>query len=680
MGIVLSGLLYYRDTRFTDKPNWVRVSLAIARFLAVSTICFLLLEPVFKSTEVEKKEPVVVILKDISKSINAAYSQTQLDQINTGLKDLEKNIAKKLELVTLSFGEMTSPTKSDSLNQNSTNISQALDYVFDNYADQNIGAIVLATDGIYNEGMNPIYSNLKFKAPIFTIGLGDTTRRKDIFIKNVVNNEIAYLGDKFMIKVDLGADNCSGATRLRVEKILNGKRTTVSESSIAIDRINFFSSKDLLIDANEVGLIQYSVTLSSQTGELTLTNNRKDIFIEVIDARQKVLIFANSPHPDVAAIRAIISENKNYEVKTAFTTENDINFTENSLVIFHNLPSRDYDITAINSQLLNKNIGRMFIVGTQTDQNKFNTIQNVLKIGGNAVSNEIIDPSLNEAFNKFTVSDLLKNRLRSYPPLVGLFGSYTLQGLSYPFLYQTIKKVPTKNPLLAYNDENGVRTAVFVGEGIWKWRMQDLIDVKNTEAVSEIINKSIQLLSIKDDKRKFRVNSSKNIYKENDQIYFDAQLYNESYEMVNSSDVSMTLKNNDGKEFKYTFSKVSNYYTLNAGILPQGSYNYSALTSYGGKTYNADGKFSIQGLQVELYDLVARHDLLRALSEKFSGKFYSPGQIGEISEDILQNKSLKPTLYTSTVSQSLMNTKWVFFLILFLLGLEWFLRRYYGSY
>jgi hypothetical protein len=672
--------MYYRDIRFTDKPNWVRISLTISRFLSVSIICFLLLEPVFKSTEVEKKDPIVVVIKDISKSISAAYSPTQLEKINNSVKELENKISKKLELVSLSFGEITSLTNSDSLNQNATNISQALDYVFDNYADQNIGAIVLATDGIYNEGLNPVYSNLKFKAPIFTIGLGDTTRRKDIFIRNVVNNDIAYLGDKFMIKVDLGSDNCSGTTTLRVEKIHNGKRTIISESSIAIDRTNFFISKDVLIDANEVGLIQYSVTLSSQVGELTLTNNRKDIFIEVIDARQKVLIFANSPHPDVAALKAIISENKNYEVKTAFTTENDVNFTENSLVIFHNLPSREYDITAINSQLLNKNISRFFIVGTQTEQNKFNTIQNVLKIGGNGVSNEIIDPSLNDGFNKFTVSDLLKNRLRSYPPLVGLFGSYTLQGLSYPLLYQTIKKVPTKNPLLAFNDENGVRTAVFVGEGIWKWKMQDLIDVKNMEAVSELVNKSIQLLSVKDDKRKFRVNSSKNIYKENDQIYFDGQLYNDSYEMINTSDVSMNLKNNDGKEFKYTFSKVSNYYTLNAGILPQGSYSYSALTSYGGKTYNAEGKFSIQGLQVELYDLVARHDLLRGLSEKFSGKFYSSEQIESISEDILQNKSLKPTLYTSIVTQSLMNNKWVFFLLLILLGIEWFLRRYFGSY
>ena len=87
LGLLFSGLLYYRDTRFTDKPGWVRSTLAIARFLAITTISFLLLEPVFKSTEVEKKDPLVVVIKDVSKSINSAYSKTQIDKINLGIKN-----------------------------------------------------------------------------------------------------------------------------------------------------------------------------------------------------------------------------------------------------------------------------------------------------------------------------------------------------------------------------------------------------------------------------------------------------------------------------------------------------------------------------------------------------------------------------------------------------------------
>ncbi|MBK8388017.1 MAG: hypothetical protein IPL23_01455 [Saprospiraceae bacterium] len=95
----------------------------------------------------------------------------------------------------------------------------------------------------------------------------------------------------------------------------------------------------------------------------------------------------------------------------------------------------------------------------------------------------------------------------------------------------------------------------FVGEGIWKWRMQDMIDFKNADLSGELINKTIQYLSVKDDKRKFRVNTSKNLYKENETVLFDAQLYNDAFEMINTPDVQLTLNNQAGKSLNTYFQK-----------------------------------------------------------------------------------------------------------------------------
>ena len=44
-------------------------------------------------------------------------------------------------------------------------------------------------------------------------------------------------------------------------------------------------------------------------GEVTYSNNVQDIFIEVMDGREKILILAAAPHPDIAAIKQLIIQN-----------------------------------------------------------------------------------------------------------------------------------------------------------------------------------------------------------------------------------------------------------------------------------------------------------------------------------------------------------------------------------
>lgn len=37
------------------------------------------------------------------------------------------------------------------------------------YAGRNLGAVILATDGLYNEGSNPLYAYPELKVPVFTV-------------------------------------------------------------------------------------------------------------------------------------------------------------------------------------------------------------------------------------------------------------------------------------------------------------------------------------------------------------------------------------------------------------------------------------------------------------------------------------------------------------------------------
>jgi hypothetical protein len=188
---MFSWILYRKDTKFADKPVWVQNTLRILRFLTGFGVSFLLLTPIFKDQTTQQKNPLVIMLTDQSQSVKSGMSESSLVQVNNDIKDLKRQLKGKYEFVDLGFGEQTYALKNDSFDQKITNISQALEYVYDTYSDQNIGAIILNSDGIFNEGSSPVYSKAKFSAPIYAIGLGDTTIRRDVAVNDVLSNKIA---------------------------------------------------------------------------------------------------------------------------------------------------------------------------------------------------------------------------------------------------------------------------------------------------------------------------------------------------------------------------------------------------------------------------------------------------------------------------------------------------------
>jgi len=196
----------------------------------------------------------------------------------------------------------------------------------------------------------------------------------------------------------------------------------------------------------------------------------------------------------------------------------------------------------------------------------------------------------------------------------------------------------------------------------------------------ELINKTIQYLSLKDDKRKFRSSNTKNVYKENESLILDAQLYNENYESINDPEVNVTVTNNEGKEFNYIMNRTQDYYTLDAGRFAEGNYRYISRTNLGGKSYEDKGRFSVQSIQLENFDLTARHGVLKSLSEKYGGKMVYPNELDSLATEILESDALKPIVFQSSKTQSIMQLRWLFFLLAGMLVLEWFIRRYMGSY
>lgn len=677
VGLVVTGILYARSRTFSDAPLWLKILLPLLRFFATTGIALLLLSPFIKSTIQEESKPILVMAMDKSASISAQQNPDDSTKIDQGWKGIKEQASKKYEVVELTFGSEVYASNMDSTGYLTTDISKVISYVGDNYNTQNLGGLVLATDGIYNEGANPLYQTSTIACPIYTIAQGDTTARKDLYIQNVFFNKIAYLGDKLELQIDVRADNASsGSTQLQIKQ----KGRIVQQQRVSIKGSKHFSTHKITVPLNQTGIIKYDIELSGIKDESTYSNNKREIYIEVLDARHKILILANGPHPDIAALKRIITQNKNYEVIIKYASKSqDLQLNDYDVSIFHNLPSKKYPLNRIKNNAKTQKTPILYVVGTQTDTRRLNQWQDIVKINAGNTA-ELIQGNVDATFNSFTLTDEVKKELPTYPPLKGPFGDYTSNPKAKVALKQVIKSIPTDNPLLCLADDSGSRQAVWVGEGIWQWAIHNMRKRNDLEIVGQVIGKTIQQLSLKEDKRKFRVQIAKNIFKKNETILLDGQLYNNNYELINEPEVALNVKDATGKDYTYIFSRIGNYYQLDLGKLPVGTYRYTASTTYQGKPLRTNGSFTVKDVQLEMYDLTARHYILQEMSDRSGGSMVYPSAISSLPKQILESNRSKPLVYTRKKNKALLDFKWLYFALFLALALEWFLRKYYGKY
>lgn len=651
--------------------------LAAFRFLAVSILSFLLLSPLIKSIQREVEKPVVIFAHDNSESMALTKDSGFLkNNFQKDYQDLINSVSGKYEVKTLSYGDHISDEINFSYTDKQSDLSQLFKEIQDRYEGRNIGAVVLSGDGILNKGSNPLYVSSFLKCPVYTIALGDTTVKRDLAIQTVNHNRIAYLGNNFPVEIII---NAKQAERKKFNvSIMQGAQKIFNQDIIA-EGSNIVKTLQTQILAKQAGLQRYKVIISQIEGETSYKNNVLDFFIDVLDAREKILIVANSPHPDIAAIRQAIEANDNYEVKMMLGELPTEKLEEYNLVIFHQLPSTSGNIRNMVEELNKKNISILYIIGNQTAISTFNTLNAGINISNAKSSSNDAEPVLDKNFSLFTVSDNTRRLINDLPPLMAPFGNYQLSNAAYPFLNQQIGSVETKYPLIAFNQLQDNKTGIICGEGLWKWRLADYQMKNNHEGFNEIISKIVQYLSVKTDKSLFRV-SNKSNFNENESVVIDAELYNQTYELINDPEVRVDIYNSENKKYPFTFSKTSNSYRLNAGELPVGEYHYEASVKTNNKVLTDKGQFTISALQIEEANITADHQLLHALSKKHEGLLYYPSQLKQLTEVLLNNDKIKSISYSHKKLSDFIHLKWIFFLLLTLLSIEWFIRKRNGGY
>ena len=671
-GAAYAAVLYFRDKKLSEVSLAVIRLMAVFRFMSITLLSFLLLSPLIKTIKRTVEKPVVVIAQDNSESLVAGKdSAFYKKEYKEKLQKLINELGDKYEVRTFSFADKIQEIQDLNpidFKDKKTSLSALFDDLDTRYSNRNLGAVIMATDGLYNNGSSPVYASDKIKAPIYTIALGDTTVKKDIILLKTDHNRIVYLGNDFPVEVVVNAKQLKGkSTTLTISK----DKTTLFTQVINFNSDAFIQTVPVFLQAKETGLQHYKVKLSSLPEEMTTANNVNDLFIDVLDARQKILILAEGPHPDVAALKGSIEKNQNYEVESYTLEGFDQSLKKYDLVILFQLPGARNPIQKIRTDLAAA--GTPLWIFTGGNQ----VVREDLSVNEVQRTNEC-EPVLEQNFPLFTLSDEFRKGVGDFPVVTCPFGNINA-GTSTVLFYQRIGSVQTKTPLMTFNANTENKTAIFYGEGIWRWRLQDFAAHGNHNLMDEFISKTVQYLSLKTDKSFFRV-KGKNNFPENEPVELEAEVYNESYELINTPDVNIVITDASNKKYPYAFSKTSNAYRLNAGVLPVGEYTYEARVKVGEKLYTQKGQFSVSALQIELTNTVADHQLLYRISRDHGGEMVHPSDLDKIAQKLQSRDDVKSVSYSEKKLDDLLNLKWIFFVLLALLSAEWFMRKRNGVY
>ena len=336
LGFLYAFFLYFRINREYVR-QWQILVMSAARFLAVFFISVLLLSPLINQTITIVEKPAIILGQDNSQSLtqgndSSFYREVYPQAIDRFIKELRP----AFDVYVYSFGDKVRTPLVLDYQDKLTDISAFLEEMENRYFNRNVGAVIIASDGIYNYGANPFYTANDLPFLCFTVNLGDTTENRELIIRKCVFNKQVFLGDQFPVEIHLGAKKCNGElVRVQIRK---GDQVLHSRE-IKINADPWSMQTEMVLDAKQSGWQRFSVEVIPLNPELKDFTQKRELFLEVQEIRSRIALVSDAPHPDMAAILQAITPQRRYTV-TEFTSPDFQSCTDSfDLVILYQVPS-----------------------------------------------------------------------------------------------------------------------------------------------------------------------------------------------------------------------------------------------------------------------------------------------------------------------------------------------------
>lgn len=670
-----------------------KLLLTILRILSLTLLLLAIFEPTLTIIKKNILQPVTLFFVDNSRSILSEDGSNKNQKIFTILDELKKTDLINNTQLKL-FGSKVAELNADNIDnisfkEGSTNFNNIFNFVSE--SKDNISSIVILSDGVITDGSNPIYSAEKNAISVFAIGVGDTTKRKDIEIKNILYNEFLYAETPTTLSATILNE---GFANRNVNLTLYENDVQIGQKSFTLNP-DGFQNISMDYTPKSSGEKKLAFSLSTLDGEFNKANNRKVFFINVLSNKVKVLLLAGSPSADLSFIRNTLLEDNNLSVNsvtqigtTKFLEKNSRERLLDSaeVLILVGFPSRETTTEIMNkvSVLISeKNIPYLFVLSSSTDFNKLlqlkkdlpfianNSANNYLEVQPNISSDESKNPLLqNNSSDPITTWNNL-------PPVYQPFTEFTVKPESEAIAKVKLNNISTNKPLVITRSLGNQRSIAVLAKDIWKWKLQTAL--KNQDVFDRFILNSIKWLNSPEDKKRVQVKTAKKLFALGEEIEFTAQVYDDAFNPISEAEVKVRVKN-DKDNFELSLNSLGN--GLYEGVLQTnkpGNYSFVGEAKLNNKLLGSDkGLFNVGEVDIEMMNTKMDYEFLNSLADVSGGEFFNADEFKSLFKILseLNIKSSKEKI--DTKEYSLWSNEFLMIAIILLFGLEWFIRKREG--
>lgn len=659
--VVSFTIAFYLYGYRSSLPTRLRWVYGFLRFLSVFLLLLLLINPSLKTISIETIKPKLLVVLDNSKSISYLEGSSQVNDLVESFNN-NNDLNQRFELVYYRFGTELHPLDSLPFLDSQTQISEALLSLRDIYKNQT-APIVLATDGNQTLGTDYRFLKERLTQPVYPVVLGDTVQHSDLYIGSIHVNRYAYLKNEFPVEMFVGY---SGDATISQEVTIRQGTSVVYRNTLTFSPENNVQLLRFTLLANQTGVQTYEAHIAPLPDENHLPNNTRNFAIEVIDQATQVLIVSDIVHPDLGALHKSISSNE--QRKVIFTTPQEAgkHLEEAHLVVLYQ-PNSTFDLVL--KQLVQAQSNMLVVTGVHTDWNFLNRSQSWFQ--KNAFNREQVQGVLHSGYSIFQVDDI---GFSSFPPLETSLGTVTFSVPYHTLLEQKIHQITTESPLAATLETEGMKIGVLDGEGWWRWRAAVYVKHKNFQPFDDFLSAIVQYLASDQQRSRLDVQAESFYYHHND-VKIKAQFFDQNYIFNSQASLSIVVKNKETEQsYSFPFLLRNNYFEVNLSSLPPGNYDYTVTVK--DENYSRSGEFSILGYEVERQFLNA--DTQRLLEISHTEQIYTVENHTSLINTLLEDENFKPIQKSHKKSVSLVDWKWLLFLLVSVLSIEWFIRKYNG--
>jgi len=720
---VLFSIWVYRHT-VPEITRRRRVTLIALRALALSVLLFLLFEPVLNLQRGEELPPRTALLVDDSRSMTVEDAGVERGSrvrefVSSGaFRNAEGDGERSPWLFSGKAFPMQDIT-ADSLrfDGGETDISRALQSVYEAESDRNLRSVVLVTDGIFTAGKNPLYAARSLGMPVHVVAVGDSTEKKDILVSRVLANSIAYLESTLPIDVTVrSAGFEGGATRVR---LIEGGRTIAEEAVALAPGVNEYPV-NFTWTPEEEGVRRLTVRVDAMEGELTEKNNSRTFYVKVLKSRMKVVIVAGAPSPDVSLLQRELRKDKNIETqlfvrKTGGAWYEDAPVAETFLgadcIALVGFPSggmsadagtvdddgsvadrstgggsaRSVDLAALRqiAEAVEEQRVPLFILPSRTMNYA------ALKQGLDAwLPYDIVQTRMNETEVFFEPtreglqSPILSTGLSAdswneLPPLFKTESSFRARAGAEVLGTMNLNNISFDEPLLLTRRLNRSKVLAWTSYALWRWELA--YDVQDGNVPGILISNAVRWLTTREEDKQVRIRPAKEFFDSGEEVELLGQVYNESYEPIDNAAVTVTVRKGDEVRELVLSPQGNGRYAGVLDVTDEGDYTYSGTAEVDGRVIGEDeGRFSVGELNIEFQNTRMNSVLLRQIAAETGGSYRTIDDASGLPAAVRDAESY--TAITRTIKRDiqLWNIVWLLALAVLLFATEWYLRKQAG--